>query len=76
MHGNVREWVEDCWHDYDGAPNDGSAWITGDCEKRVLRGGSWLSMPESVRSAARQGESNFNGRQNNNGFRLARTLNP
>lgn len=33
MHGNVWEWVQDCWHDsYDGAPTDGSAWTTGyDC---------------------------------------------
>lgn len=27
MHGNVWEWVQDCWHDnYDGAPQDGSSW--------------------------------------------------
>ena len=27
MHGNVWEWVEDCWNDsYGGAPVDGSAW--------------------------------------------------
>ena len=45
MHGNVWEWVEDCWHDsYSGAPSDGSAWTTGgDCSKRVLRGGSWTT---------------------------------
>ena len=25
-HGNMREWIEDCWHDnHDGAPADGSA---------------------------------------------------
>ena len=42
MHGNVSEWVEDCWHySYSGAPTDGSAWTTGgDCPLRVLRGGS------------------------------------
>ena len=29
MHGNVSEWVEDCYHDtYSGAPTDGSAWTT------------------------------------------------
>ena len=28
MHGNVFEWVEDDWHDnYNGAPDDDSAWI-------------------------------------------------
>ena len=36
VHGNVSEWVEDCWNeDYKGAPSDGSAWTTGDCERRV-----------------------------------------
>ena len=43
--GNVREWVQDCWHDnYQGAPSDGSAWKkehNGDCNGRVHRGGSF-----------------------------------
>ena len=44
VHGNAWEWVEDCWHgNYEGAPVDGSAWVSGgDCEKWVLRGGSWF----------------------------------
>ncbi len=38
MHGNVREWVEDCWNEsYHGAPSDGSAWTSGDCSLRVIR---------------------------------------
>jgi formylglycine-generating enzyme required for sulfatase activity len=45
MHGNVYEWVEDCWHaSYEDAPQEGGAWLdedSGDCELRVLRGGSW-----------------------------------
>ena len=42
MHGNVAEWVQDCWNwDYKGAPADGSAWESGDCSERVLRSGSW-----------------------------------
>ena len=55
MHGNVREWVEDIWHDnYEGAPTDGSAWLTGgDSTFRVLRGGSWYSYGDSCRSAVR-----------------------
>ena len=47
MHGNVFEWVEDCFHgNYDNAPDDGRAWREengGDCTCRVLRGGSWFS---------------------------------
>ena len=44
VHGNVYEWVEDCWHgSYAGAPTDESAWVRGgDCGERVLRGGSWV----------------------------------
>jgi formylglycine-generating enzyme required for sulfatase activity len=46
VHGNVWEWVEDCWHDnYEGAPADGSAWISESCGQHVLRGGSWASSP-------------------------------
>ena len=54
MHGNLWEWVQDCWNDsYQGAPADGSAWTIGDCERRVLRGGSWYNRPEDLRAAYR-----------------------
>ncbi|MBI5331785.1 MAG: formylglycine-generating enzyme family protein [Betaproteobacteria bacterium] len=54
MLGNIWEWVEDCWHGhYKGAPADGSAWTSGSCEKRVLRGGSWDNDPRNVRAAKR-----------------------
>ena len=45
MHGNVYEWVADCWHEnYARAPRDGTAWTSGgNCGRRVLRGGSWNS---------------------------------
>ena len=44
--GNLNEFVEDCWHDsYAGAPSDGSAWITGECQTRVLRGSAWHWRP-------------------------------
>jgi formylglycine-generating enzyme required for sulfatase activity len=54
MLGNVWQWTEDCWNEsYVGAPNGGAPWTTGDCGKRVLRGGSWSNLPKFVRSAAR-----------------------
>ena len=55
MSGNVWEWCEDIWHgNYNGAPTDGSAWLTGgEQSKRALRGGSWLSLDGICRSANR-----------------------
>ena len=74
MHGNVWEWVQDCWHaNYSGAPKDGSAWTTG-CSgsTRVLRGGSWVISPAGLRSAIR-GRSAPDNRNLSIGLRLART---
>jgi formylglycine-generating enzyme required for sulfatase activity len=77
MHGNVFEWVEDPWHDsYKGAPTGGSPWVEdGDANLRVVRGGSWNSVPQLLRAAGRVGSSADN-RDDYLGFRLARTLNP
>ena len=62
MHGNVREWVEDCWNEsYQGAPSDGSAWTSGDRSRRVLRGGSWGDKPGDLRSAIRIGATPSTG---------------
>ena len=75
VHGNVMEWVEDCWHGYgnfDGAPQDGSAWVTGgNCGERVLRSSSWDS---SELWGLGLGETG--ARYNYIGFRVARTLTP
>lgn len=74
MRGNVWEWVEDCYHDsYSGAPSDGSAWVSGECKSRVLRGGSWVSYPWGLRAAIR-GRNLFTNRNSDLGFRAARTL--
>ena len=74
MSGNVWEWVEDCWNgSYNGAPSDGSAWTSGDCSLRVLRGGSWDNDPQVARAADRYRFTAGN-RVVNGGFRLARTL--
>ena len=76
MHGNVWEWVQDCWNkNYKGAPTDGSAWESGDCSQRVLRGGSWNDDPRSLRSASRYGGS-ASFRFLKFGFRVARTITP
>ena len=54
MHGNVWEWVEDCYNDnYLNATQDGSAWTSGNCTRRVIRGGSWLHRARMLRSASR-----------------------
>ena len=50
--GNVWEWVEDCWNgNYEGAPADGTAWTSGNCHTRMVRGGSWDCTPWVLRSA-------------------------
>jgi formylglycine-generating enzyme required for sulfatase activity len=55
MHGNVYEWCLDHWHEnYDGAPINGSAWLSeGESADRVIRGGSWSNYPRNCRSASR-----------------------
>ncbi len=71
MHGNVGEWVQDCKdYGYEGAPTDGGAWTSGDCNWRVIRGGSWGSLAEKLRSAARLA-SKRSDRDKYTGFRLA-----
>ncbi|MFM6266048.1 MAG: formylglycine-generating enzyme family protein, partial [Dolichospermum sp.] len=55
MHGNVWEWCQDDWHNnYEGAPTDGSAWISNNAKSyKLLRGGSWSYNPGYCRSAYR-----------------------
>ena len=76
MHGNVWEWVEDCWNgNYDGAPTDGSAWESGSFGSRMLRGGSSLDPSMFLRSATRI-RNTSDVRVDINGFRVAHTLRP
>lgn len=75
MHGNVWEWVQDCWNgNHAGAPKDGSVRL-GDCVLGVLRGGSWNDIPTVVRAAQRSMATAFT-RDNTIGFRVVRTLAP
>lgn len=74
MEGNVSEWVEDCWHDnYVRAPRDSKAWVNPGCERHVVRGGSWGSDPDQVRSAFRLAAA-VDARSARVGFRVARDL--
>jgi formylglycine-generating enzyme required for sulfatase activity len=76
VHGNVLDWTEDCWNESNqGNPGNGSARATGDCSRRVVRGGSWLLGLRYLR-AANRGWGTTDYRYANIGFRLARTLNP
>ncbi len=72
--GNVMEWVEDCYHpSYQGAPDDGSAWIEPGCSERSVRGGAYSKPAATLRTTYR---SHFGqkARLPMLGFRLVREL--
>jgi formylglycine-generating enzyme required for sulfatase activity len=74
MIGNVWEWTQDCWNlSYSSALTDGSAWTGGDCSRRILRGGSWIDVPQYLRPAVR-GSYTSSFRHGSHGFRVARDL--
>jgi formylglycine-generating enzyme required for sulfatase activity len=74
MTGNAAQWVQDCHHDsYANAPTDGSAWLTGACLTRNVRGGAWSLHGWSVRVAQRIGDPP-QMRNDHLGFRVARDL--
>ncbi|MCC0178195.1 SUMF1/EgtB/PvdO family nonheme iron enzyme [Waterburya agarophytonicola K14] len=75
LHGNVAEWCADSWHDnYHNAPTDGSAWTNNNPkDSRILRGGSWLHLPGSCRSAQRI-KSDPKSKSDAFGFRIAASI--
>jgi formylglycine-generating enzyme required for sulfatase activity len=75
MHGNVWECVQDCFtSSYDHMSADGAANVRiGDCNRRILRSGSWRFRPGYMR-AANRGRDTADQRVNNYGFRVVRTL--
>lgn len=80
MHGNVKEWVADCWNpSYAGAPSNGDAWLSGDCSRHLYRGGSWNDDVVALTSffrgrSSRVGTDDDGTRLGNVGFRLALDL--
>ena len=75
VHGGVAQWVADCWFpNYQGAPTTAVARDQKNCQKRVLRGGSFRNDREAIASAAR-GNYDASVRYIAHGFRIARDLN-
>ena len=75
LHGNVREWCADPWHEnYHGAPKNSKAWQKGGKQEwRILRGGSWANKPSHCRSAHRSGYPAYSLNRTI-GFRVAMSL--
>jgi formylglycine-generating enzyme required for sulfatase activity len=71
MHGNVMEWVQDCWSPQLQANDGRQAPLS--CRTRVIRGGSWDLTASYMRSAYR-GKAAEANRGTGTGVRLARTL--
>jgi formylglycine-generating enzyme required for sulfatase activity/outer membrane protein OmpA-like peptidoglycan-associated protein len=75
VHGGVAQWVADCWFpNYQGAPANASVRDQRNCQKRVLRGGSFRNDREAITAAAR-GNYDASVRYIAHGFRVARDLN-
>lgn len=84
IHGNVWEWTQDCWKpSYEGASSSGQAylgaqdkdelWIYNECQKRVLRGGSW-DFSRSFQTLGRRNWNPVDTRSNSYGFRLVEDI--
>ena len=79
--GNVAEWVGDCWDSsYENSPRDGSARVSGNCNRPILRGASYYDMPLYLRSSNHYGfeskqSENKETRYINFGFRVLREIN-
>ncbi len=74
VHGNVSEWTADCWNDsHAGHPGDSAPRQTGNCNRRVVKGGSWFNEPSLLRSAWR-GSLGGDSRYRTVGFRVARAI--
>ena len=75
VHGNVAEWVDDCWHnELAEAPQNGVALNIGfSCQTRIIKDGAWYEGPEVMRSASRRQRDGAMA-DNGIGFRVAREV--
>ncbi len=74
MNGNIWEWAGDCWNpNHDGAKSNGETRLTGDCNYRVIRGGSWYYFSKLSRGAYRY-RNDARVFSYNIGFRVLREL--
>jgi formylglycine-generating enzyme required for sulfatase activity len=75
MIGNVSEWVEDCDHpNYEGAPIDGSAWITEKCFMRSRKGSSYGPGNSHISMRGHGGQGNRSSL--GEGFRIVEDICP
>ncbi|HTQ32968.1 MAG TPA: SUMF1/EgtB/PvdO family nonheme iron enzyme [Stellaceae bacterium] len=75
MAGNISVIVADCWNEtYAGAPTDGSAWMGGDCARRVARKAAFGNPRAWVFRAANREAESLIARRNRVGFRAALSL--
>jgi formylglycine-generating enzyme required for sulfatase activity len=75
MHGNVAEWVEDCFHEnYQGAPTNGTPWVDPNCNRRVVRGGAFIYPATALRAASRDWANADDRLKDYIGIRIARVL--
>lgn len=73
LYGNVWEWIQDCYGEYDHAPRDGSAQDPANCTVRVVRGGSYL-LPSGFARASARYRLTPGARRPDVGFRIAMDL--
>lgn len=72
--GNVNEWTADCWNpSHAGHLGDSAPRFTGNCARRVVKGGSWFNVPGLIRAAGRSGLP-VDATYQTVGFRVARSI--
>lgn len=74
VHGNANEWTADCWNaSHQGHPGGAAPRLSGNCDRRVVKGGSWFNVEGLIRAASRSG-LNADASYQTVGFRIARSI--